>query len=66
MLISAGGTSPPSSATVAELGKCWLADLERRGKGPNTVRGYRSKHGPPPPGASSGLVRLLELPEPPT
>ncbi|HZU74221.1 MAG TPA: hypothetical protein VE990_15770 [Acidimicrobiales bacterium] len=51
---------------MAELGKCWLADLERRGKGPNTVRGYRSKHGPPPPGASSGLVRLLELPEPPT
>ncbi|HET6811574.1 MAG TPA: site-specific integrase [Acidimicrobiales bacterium] len=43
MLLSAGGTPQPSSATVAELGKRWLADLERRGKSPNTVHGYRSK-----------------------
>jgi integrase len=43
MLLSAAGTPQPSSATVAELGKRWLADLERRGKSPNTVHGYRSK-----------------------
>lgn len=43
MLLSAVGTPQPSSATVAELGKRWLADLERRGKSPNTVHGYRSK-----------------------
>ncbi|HZT65387.1 MAG TPA: site-specific integrase [Acidimicrobiales bacterium] len=43
LLLSAGATPKPSAATVAELGKRWLADLERRGKSPNTIHGYRSK-----------------------
>lgn len=43
ILLSADNIAKPSSSTVAELGKKWLADLERRGKSPNTVHGYRSK-----------------------
>lgn len=43
LLLAADSIQSPSAATVAELGKQWLADLERRGKSPNTVHGYRSK-----------------------
>ena len=43
MLLAAGVSERPRLVSVAELGERWLADLERRGKSPNTVHGYRSK-----------------------
>src|SRR5579884_1474668 len=55
LLLSAGATPKPSAATVAELGKRWLADLERRGKSPNTIHGDR----PEPPVRAPGRRRAV-------
>jgi hypothetical protein len=69
LLLSADNIPKPTASTVAELGKRWLADLERRGKSPNTVHGYKSPTafgGPPtqptaPPPAAAGLLVPHEI-----